>query len=150
MTLSAVCLLLAAFSEELFQTGAFGQMLHLKQSYALMALLCLSCGLQNAALTSASGKSIRTTHLTGLTTDLGIGLARLFTLKRSDPAFTKENHVNWLRFGSILSFIAGSIAGASFFLKLGYRGFIVSAAISAYAAWNGRKEKIAAHAPSSL
>jgi uncharacterized membrane protein YoaK (UPF0700 family) len=44
---------------------------------ATVLLLCYTMGLQNAVITKISGAEIRTTHVTGLTTDLGIELGKL-------------------------------------------------------------------------
>lgn len=144
MGLSAFCLLLAAGGGEMLQFGIFGAT-GLKENYLLLVLLCLASGLQNGAITSSSGSSVRTTHLTGLTTDLGLGLARVFTFDFQKDKFKKEARANYLRIGSILSFVAGSAIGAWVFLKLGYRGFILSGLIAAYAAWHGRNAKVEAH-----
>jgi uncharacterized membrane protein YoaK (UPF0700 family) len=48
----------------------------LRDSEAL--LLCGAMGMQNALVTRLSGAVVRTTHLTGVVTDLGIELARWF------------------------------------------------------------------------
>jgi len=143
MGLSASCLLIAASSEYL-NIGNFGETT-LKQNYLLMALLCLASGLQNGAITSSSGRSVRTTHLTGLTTDLGLGLARVLTFNASGDSFKNELRDNYLRFGSIASFIIGSAVGAWVFLNFGPFGFFLSAFIAAYSAWHGRKAKMEAH-----
>lgn len=138
MGLSALCLFSAVGGGELFHFGVFGET-GLKQNYILMVLLCLASGLQNGAITSSSGRSVRTTHLTGLTTDLGLGLARLLTMLREKKILPAEVRANYLRMGSILSFIIGSAVGALVFVKLGYKGFILPGLISTYAAWHGRK-----------
>ena len=146
MGLASFCLFLAFLGGEFSQFGAFGAgFFKLKQGYLLLALLCLACGLQNGAITSSSGSSVRTTHLTGLTTDLGLGLARLLSTDPKRAIFKKEVRANRLRCGSIIAFILGSAVGSWFFMKYGYRGFILSATLSAYMAWQGRKEKIKAH-----
>lgn len=145
MGLCAFCLFLAAGGGEALQFGSFGQVIGLKENYVLLVLLCLASGLQNAAITSSSGRSVRTTHLTGLTTDLGLGLARILTFDLKAEHFTKEMRSNTLRVGSILSFVLGSAVGAWIFFKLGYKGFIFSALIALYAAWHGKKAKVVAH-----
>lgn len=144
MGLSALCLFLAAGGGELLQFGIFGST-GFKENYLLMVLLCLASGLQNGAITSSSGSSVRTTHLSGLTTDLGLGLARMLTLDIQNNRFKKEVRANYLRIGSILSFVAGSAIGAWIFLRFGYRGFILSGLIASYAAWHGKNAKIEAH-----
>jgi uncharacterized membrane protein YoaK (UPF0700 family) len=42
------------------------------------AILCAAMGIQNSLVTSLSGAVVRTTHLTGVFTDIGIELARWF------------------------------------------------------------------------
>jgi uncharacterized membrane protein YoaK (UPF0700 family) len=145
MGLSATCLLLASVSGEVLHFGAFTEVMGAKESFLLMVLLCLASGLQNGAITSSSGKSVRTTHLTGLTTDLGLGLARVFTFDLKNIKLKKEVRANYLRMGSIVSFVIGSAVGAWFFINLGYRGFLISALIAGYAAWHGRFAKITPH-----
>ena len=150
MGLSALFLFMAAGGDGFLHYGAFGDSIKLKESYVFLALLCLASGLQNAAITSSSGRSVRTTHLTGLTTDLGLGLARIFAFDPKQSRFDVEVRANYLRLGSIAAFIVGSAAGAWIFLKFGYSGFILPAVISSYAAWHGKKAKVAAHIPDSL
>jgi uncharacterized membrane protein YoaK (UPF0700 family) len=141
MVLNATCLFLVALGGELSEFGPFGEIYKLKQVYLLLALLCLACGLQNAAITSSSGSSIRTTHLTGLTTDLGIGLARILGFSGQKQKLNYEVSINLLRGGSILAFVFGSGVGAWIFLNFGFRGFILSGLISLYAAWHGTQAK---------
>lgn len=43
-----------------------------------VAVLCFIMGLQNATVTKMSGAKIRTTHMTGIVTDIGIELGKLF------------------------------------------------------------------------
>ena len=117
MGLSALCLFIAALAGRSFMFGNFGDGTMLRKSYLLLALLCLASGLQNAAITSSSGRSVRTTHLTGLTTDLGLGLARVLTFELNREHFLKEVRVNYLRVGTIAAFIFGSAVGAWIFLK---------------------------------
>ena len=44
----------------------------------IVLLLCFIMGLQNAVITKVSGAVIRTTHVTGIVTDIGIELGKLF------------------------------------------------------------------------
>lgn len=143
MGLSAVCLMLAGAGGELQWFGRFADM-GLEENYALLALVVLASGLQNGAITSSSGRSVRTTHLTGLTTDLGLGLARTLTFDLRRNLFQKEARANYLRIGSIIAFVIGSAVGAWVFVKAGYSGFLLPAAIAAYASWHGRRAKISA------
>ncbi len=92
----------------------------------ILALLCGACGVQNALFTKASGAVVRTTHLTGLFTDFGIGLARLCV--KADV--THEKRATILRFGLITSFMLGSFVGVWFFKQFQHLAWILPASIS--------------------
>jgi len=63
---------------------------HARVLDAEAALLCAAMGLQNALVTRLSGAVVRTTHLTGVITDLGIESARWFRFwRRSLAAATR-------------------------------------------------------------
>ena len=47
-----------------------------------MLVLCYIMGLQNAVITKISNAEIRTTHITGLVTDLGIEIGKMLYLNR--------------------------------------------------------------------
>ena len=109
--------------------GNFGQPMDIASSYVLIALLCLSSGIQNAGTTTASNSFVRTTHLTGITTDLGIGLVRRLTQKKSEKRDheARRNHVRlWL----IAGFVLGSLLGSVLFMNFGFIGFIIPTFIS--------------------
>lgn len=53
---------------------------------AMTLLLCFVMGLQNAVITKLSGSRIRTTHVTGLVTDLGIEIGRALYPSRPGAA----------------------------------------------------------------
>lgn len=110
--------------------GDFGEPLLLARDYTLLAILCLCAGLQNATITSASGAVVRTTHLTGITTDLGIGLTRVLTKKKGDYVRRHEAKANIMRAGLIFFFVLGSYLGALLFMKIEYKGFLIPALIS--------------------
>lgn len=109
--------------------GEFGNSLDLSADYSLLALLCLTSGIQNATITSVSGSVVRTTHLTGLTTDLGIGLMRLISGTPKGSRST-EIKANWMRIGIISSFILGSWLSAFYFINKQYGGFLIPLTIS--------------------
>ena len=110
--------------------GIFGGETDIRTDYFLLILLCLTSGIQNAAITSASGAIIRTTHLTGLTTDLGIGIVRVLHGSASDKIHAAEVRGTWIRMGLIAGFVVGSTAGALTFLNFQYLGFLIPGAIS--------------------
>lgn len=109
--------------------GAFGQELDIYRSYLMIALLCLSSGMQNAGTTTASNGFVRTTHLTGITTDLGIGLVRNMQ-SHDEQKRSRESSRNQVRMLVVLFFAAGSVISSVIFIEHGFIGFIVPSCIS--------------------
>lgn len=112
--------------------GQFGEPLDHKRDYTLLALLCLICGIQNGTITSVSNAVVRTTHLTGITTDLGIGIIRVLHKKQLSGKIENDIHANFMRLGIIFFFGLGSVVGAFTFSNMGYRGFLLPAVISGF------------------
>ena len=117
MGLVAACLLGAAVAGKAGFFGEFGDPVDLDTDYVLLALLCMASGLQNAAITTSSGFAVRTTHLTGITTDLAIGLVRAGSIDPRSQKFAIEVRTNFLPIGTILSFMFGSVVGVALFFK---------------------------------
>jgi uncharacterized membrane protein YoaK (UPF0700 family) len=89
---------------------------------ATVMLLCFMMGLQNALITKLSHAEIRTTHLTGIVTDIGIELGRMLYWNR-DPAQPKvaANRARLrLLVSLLLGFFSGALAGALGFKHAGY------------------------------
>ncbi|MEN9538074.1 MAG: hypothetical protein RLZZ126_309 [Pseudomonadota bacterium] len=85
-------------------------------------LLCYIMGLQNAVITKISKAEIRTTHVTGLATDLGIELGKLLYFNRFQTAPKVIGDRRKLRMLATLlgNFFAGGLLGALGFKYLGY------------------------------
>jgi uncharacterized membrane protein YoaK (UPF0700 family) len=132
MGLVGICLVIAAVAGKFELFTHFGDRLRMKQDYFFLVLLCISSGLQNAAISTSSGSTIRTTHLTGLTTDMGIGIVRALFSKSDRNQFLNEVAILKLRTGSVASFVFGSVTGAFLFLKTEYLGFLMPAALAFY------------------
>ncbi|WP_413291299.1 YoaK family protein [Bdellovibrio sp. HCB337] len=110
--------------------GTFGEPLVLARDYALLTILCLTSGLQNAMVTTAFGAIVRTTHLTGISTDLGIGFVRLIANDQQPQNRKNEIRATWMRLGIITSFICGSTLSSFIYLSLQYWGFVIPFFIS--------------------
>jgi uncharacterized membrane protein YoaK (UPF0700 family) len=100
---------------------------------ATVGVLCFVMGLQNAMITKISKAEIRTTHVTGLVTDIGIELGKLFYWNIGDTATTGTKvraDRGRLRLLSTLlgMFLAGALAGAFGFK---HAGFIVTVPLAA-------------------
>lgn len=112
--------------------GNFGEPLTSQRDYLLLFILSFTCGLQNAVISSASGAVIRTTHLTGPTTDFGIGLIRIWSTRKN--LHKREVFATWCRLGIYLSFIAGSMLSAMLFINFKFLGFFLPLGITFYTA----------------
>jgi uncharacterized membrane protein YoaK (UPF0700 family) len=121
--------------------GKFGESPDLISDYFLLSVLCLCSGIQNATITSASGAVVRTTHLTGITTDLGIGIVRTISASIPKPIRQMENRANAMRSGIIVFFILGSLISSFCFLNFDYKGFFIPCLISAMLAYISHSDK---------
>lgn len=88
-------------------------------------LLCFIMGLQNAIITKISHSVIRTTHVTGVVTDLGIELGKLFYWNRETrlPAESRvlANRMKLRLLGTLLlMFFVGGLSGAYGFKHVGF------------------------------
>lgn len=116
--------------------GDFGNHLDSVQNFYYLFILAYVCGLQNAVISSVSGSVIRTTHLTGPATDLGIGIVRYIT-KFPQPN-KRETFAAWCRFGIFVWFTVGSLVGAYIFSQYHFVGFIIPVLISSFVAFRLR------------
>lgn len=97
---------------------------------ALIVLLCFSMGLQNAIITKLSDAVIRTTHVTGMVTDIGIAVGRIVSGRRGgDIDIARELDTVRLLSALILLFFLGGVAGAIGFRHIGFRFALPLAAI---------------------
>lgn len=71
------------FSIEIFLLALVAFSSH-DHAVGLSCVLLVAMGLQNALVTKISGSIVRTTHLTGLFTDLGIELSQMIFYKKSN------------------------------------------------------------------
>ena len=101
-------------------------------------LAAAACGLQNAMASTYSGSLIRTSHVTGLFTDIGIAVGHAM---RGMPVAKRRLALCTL---VIFSFLAGGIAGAWLYSRFGYRTLYFPAALTgsvglAYTLYRQRK-----------
>lgn len=121
------------------------------ERHHLGGVLCaaVACGLQNAMATTYSGAIVRTSHLSGMFTDLGIMLGHV---ARRMPVSQRRL---WLCLLVIASFFAGGLAGAGLFAAIGYAALYVPATLTggtglayvAYRQYAYRQARLRAHAP---
>ncbi|MEE7447376.1 hypothetical protein MRF4_05880 [Methylobacterium radiotolerans] len=103
------------------------------RSHALVLGLSFVLGLQNAAVTKISEARVRTTHVTGMITDIGIEFARWLdrgapgadTLRAHDPVRLR------LYLSTVGAFLAGGVVGVVAYRLVGVALLFAAAAILA-------------------
>ena len=109
-------------------------------------LVGIACGLQNAMVSAYSGAVVRTTHLTGMFTDLGITLGHVLRGSGYDRRRLQ------LCLIVISAFFAGGYASALLFARIDYATLYVPAALAllfagSYAVYRWRKGIAEHHSP---
>lgn len=90
----------------------------------IIFFLSFCCGIQNSTCAQATGGFLKPTHMTGLSTDIGINLAKYFKAGADNEKRKEELHKNNLRILILASFIAGGVIASLIFTKNGHYGFI--------------------------
>lgn len=96
--------------------GTFGKRAELFDSSGefIACILLFAMGIQNSLVTQISDSKVRTTHLTGLFTDLGIELSQLFFYREKSDRFRLTRSI-YLRLIIILFFFIGCTSGGYLF-----------------------------------
>lgn len=108
----------------LFAVGTYGHFYYaetLTETEIMVGIMLFAMGIQNGLTASISNFSVKTTHLTGLTTDIGL-LASMFTQKRfreNKDLIAKKNVL--LTVAS--SYLSGGIFAGVIYLKIGFLVF---------------------------
>ncbi|MBT2560659.1 DUF1275 domain-containing protein [Pedobacter sp. ISL-68] len=108
-----------------FYGGRYSETLLSKELFA--GSLLFAMGMQNSLVSMVSGSVVRTTHLTGTFTDLGIELAQVLRNEGQERKTVKSKIR--LRLAIIFFFMAGAIAGAYLFKHFGFPSFFAPVAI---------------------
>jgi uncharacterized membrane protein YoaK (UPF0700 family) len=132
LVLVSAVLVVVALAGRLGVFGPFGQSVEAPADFALLSLLSFAMGLQNAAVATTTGLAVRTTHMTGPATDLGIHLATSFFA--TGEARRSALRGAALRGGKLLAFILGGAVMLPVARAVGYLAFFVPAVIIPIAA----------------
>ena len=107
--------------------GLMGATLSRQTPFAVpltLLVLAFTMGLQNALVSKISASQIRTTHMTGVITDLGIELGKLFYWNRTGSPLesrVRANHLKLRLYATLLGmFISGGLVGALGFRYVGF------------------------------
>lgn len=118
------------------QAGAFGPFGGVHAADAppsiLLSVLAFAMGLQNAAVASTTGLAVRTTHLTGPSTDLGVHLGVMWLTTGEEQRAAARGAA--LRAGKVVSFMLGAAVSLPLAGGLGFLALLVPAACVATAA----------------
>jgi uncharacterized membrane protein YoaK (UPF0700 family) len=102
------------------------------QAGVIGACLGFFMGMLNAIAGSISAHELRVTHMTGIVTDLGVELAKLFYWNRhqrkASPIMADRRRMR-LHGGILISFLTGGLSGALGFTRIGYEVVFVPALI---------------------
>ena len=93
-----------------------------RRELVYIGVLCFTMGMQNAVITKISRAQIRTTHVTGMITDIGIELGKLAYRHRShdlDPVVADTRKLALLSMLVGLFFVGG-VLGAAGYLEFGF------------------------------
>ena len=102
---------------------------------ATVMLLCFIMGLQNAIITKISRAEIRTTHVTGMVTDIGIELGKLFywNLAPAEAVGLPPVRADRAKLRVLITlvslFFVGGVAGAYSFFHFGFGSTLPLAAV---------------------
>jgi uncharacterized membrane protein YoaK (UPF0700 family) len=96
--------------------------------------LLLSMGIQNSLVTNISKSTVRTTHLTGLFTDLGIELSQLFFYKKPEEIKKLKTSI-FLRLSIITFFFLGCFSGGIIYQLLEIKTLFIAAFVLLIAQW---------------
>jgi uncharacterized membrane protein YoaK (UPF0700 family) len=113
--------------------GAFRGDIDQVSDFVFLSLLSFAMGLQNAAVATSTGLLVRTTHLTGPATDLGLHLAELLFVDGEARKTTRQHAL--LRAGKIVAFALGAFAAVWLAPRLEYLVLLVPATMTLLATW---------------
>jgi uncharacterized membrane protein YoaK (UPF0700 family) len=106
--------------------GPFGATVEQPSDFALLSLLGFAMGLQNATVATSTGLAVRTTHMTGPASDLGVHLGTLVFATGAARAAALRGAA--LRAGKLASFILGAAAALYLTGAVGYLVFLLPVA----------------------
>jgi uncharacterized membrane protein YoaK (UPF0700 family) len=101
----------------LFTVAFAGEPLINKHPDLIAYSLLFAMGLQNSLVTTISNATVRTTHLTGLFTDLGIELSQLFFYRKRESQIKLLSSIK-LRLTIIVFFFIGGIISGVFYSNI--------------------------------
>lgn len=112
----------------LFSIGVFSLELVRKSPDVVAFSLLFAMGLQNSLVTTISNAAVRTTHLTGLFTDLGIELSQLFFYKSNEHKKKLTSSIR-LRLTIICFFFLGGLIGGILYSRINLQILVIASVL---------------------
>lgn len=113
----------------LFIIGVGGNHFFVLGLHTIVAcFLLFAMGIQNSLVTQISNSTVRTTHLTGLFTDLGIELSQLFFYKKEEQKERLKKSIK-LRLAIISYFFIGCVVGGFLYFLLSVQTLIIGSVL---------------------
>ena len=109
--------------------GTFGGTVETPHDFVFLSILAFAMGLQNAAAASSTGLVVRTTHMTGTATDLGVYLATALYSRGDAVVRRAATRHAALRAGKIFAFATGAGIGGLLAKKFAYGALFLPSAI---------------------
>jgi uncharacterized membrane protein YoaK (UPF0700 family) len=125
LTVTAVLLVFVATFGRLGAFGPFGGSIEQPEDFTLLSLLGFAMGLQNATVASATALALRTTHMTGPASDLGVHLGTALTTVGS--ARVTALRLALARGTKLVAFVAGAGLAVPIARHHGFLGFLFGA-----------------------
>jgi uncharacterized membrane protein YoaK (UPF0700 family) len=113
--------------------GPFGASIDQLSDFVFLSLLSFAMGLQNGAVATSTGMLVRTTHLTGPATDLGLHVAELMFADGEKRTMARQHAL--LRLGKISAFAAGAAVPLALVPKIQHLVLLIPAAVTLLATW---------------
>jgi uncharacterized membrane protein YoaK (UPF0700 family) len=102
----------------------------LTETEYLVGLLLFTMGLQNSMVATVSKGIVKTTHLTGLSTDLGMEISMIL-----QPRYRRDERLRFklkLHLLIFAMYVGGGVIGGALFLNVGFRAFHFAAMVLAF------------------
>ncbi len=103
--------------------GPFGATVEQPTDFLLLSLLSFAMGLQNASVATCTGLAVRTTHMTGPASDLGVHLATAWFVAGEARRTALRGAL--LRAGKLISFASGAALMVPAVRTGGYLAFLI-------------------------
>jgi uncharacterized membrane protein YoaK (UPF0700 family) len=98
----------------------------LTETEYMVGCLLLAMGLQNGIVSTVTNSVVKSTHLTGVTTDIGVELAMMLKEKnRRDDVLRFKFALHMIIF---VSYLLGGVAGGVLYLQMGFEAFYLACA----------------------